>query len=390
MVNDNPAKVLPASLKHYSLLRLVGEGGVGSVYKARDLRTGEIVAVKVMAPHLRDNEVLLKRFKQEFATAHVVQHPNIVRALAFDDEGEVPYLVMEFVEGESLGDLVARRGALPEAEAVRLIFLVCQGLHWVHKQGIIHRDVKPDNIIVTPEGQAKLTDLGLVKDFRSDEAGLTNTGRGLGTPHYMAPEQFRNAKNADVRADVYSLGATLYTLVTGELPFASCATLDALMKKTRNELPDPRELAPNLSERTAGVIRRAMSGVPAERQQSCKEFARELTIDQKTTTEKRETRSDVRMNSQPTPAEIKSGERPPSDSSHPSWKADTKPSSKNESLKLTTPVPLLPGMDSASLSTSGSHLARRKVGAMTEWLMLVAIVAVILGAAGLTLFLMWK
>jgi serine/threonine protein kinase len=121
--------------------------------------------------------------------------------------GPHPFLVMEFVDGESLGQRIERAGAVPEAEAVQLIAQVCDGLQRAHKQGLVHRDVKPDNIMVNLEGVAKLTDMGLVKEVDND-LNLTKTGRGLGTPHYMAPEQFRNAKTVDVRGDVYSLGAT--------------------------------------------------------------------------------------------------------------------------------------------------------------------------------------
>src|SRR5262249_1895322 len=141
-------------------------------------------------------------------------------SLDYGDNGDTPYLVMEFVEGESLGQKLEREGRMPEVDSIRIIAQVAQGLHRAHKNGLIHRDVKPDNILVTPDGVAKLADLGLVKEADTD-LNLTKTGRGLGTPHFMAPEQFRNAKNADVRCDIYSLGATLYMMVTGELPFKS-------------------------------------------------------------------------------------------------------------------------------------------------------------------------
>ncbi len=118
---------------------------------------------------------------------------------------------------------------------------MCEGLQRAHKQGLVHRDVKPDNILVTKDGVAKLTDLGLVKDVEGD-LNLTKTGRGLGTPHFMAPEQFRNAKNVDVRCDIYSLGATLYAMVTGDVPFENASPLDCWMKKIRNEFPPPKEL----------------------------------------------------------------------------------------------------------------------------------------------------
>jgi serine/threonine protein kinase len=199
-----------------------------------------------------------------------------VRALDYGDNGTTPYLVMEFVDGESLGQKLERDGALPEADAIRLIAQVAQGLHRAHKQGLIHRDVKPDNILITHDGQAKLADLGLVKEVEAD-LNLTRTGRGLGTPHFMAPEQFRDAKNADIRCDIYSLGATLYMMVTGELPFRSTGPLDAWMKKIQNDLLPPRQLVPDLSERVDWAIRRAMSANPEMRPVSCREFVEDLT-----------------------------------------------------------------------------------------------------------------
>ncbi len=141
---------------------------------------------------------------------------------------------------------------------------------------MIHRDVKPDNILVTAEGVAKLADLGLVKETETD-LNLTKTGRGLGTPHFMAPEQFRNAKGADVRCDIYSLGATLYQMVTGELPFRSSGPLDAWMKKIQNDMTPPRSLVPTLSERIDWAIVRAMSADPNRRPTSCREFVEDLT-----------------------------------------------------------------------------------------------------------------
>jgi serine/threonine protein kinase len=182
---------------------------MGTVYKGRNRDTGEIVAIKIVPEGMADNQTLQSRFQKEFKAASNLDHPNVVRALEYGVLGGRPYLVMEFVDGESLGQRIERDGRIPEAEAIRIIALAAQGLHHAHKSGMVHRDVKPDNIIVTKDGQVKLLDLGLVKEADND-INLTRTGRGLGTPHFMAPEQFRNAKNADVRCDIYSLGATLY------------------------------------------------------------------------------------------------------------------------------------------------------------------------------------
>jgi serine/threonine protein kinase len=261
---------------NYDLLDKIAEGGMGAIHRGRDRRSGQIVAIKIMPPHMAANPVLLKRFEQEFRAASRLDHPNIVRALDYGDTGSSPYLVMEFVEGESLGQKLEREGRMSEAESIRIIAQVAQGLHRAHKQNLIHRDVKPDNILIRNDGVAKLADLGLVKEADTD-LNLTRTGRGLGTPHFMAPEQFRNAKGADIRCDIYSLGATLYQMVTGELPFKSTGPLDAWMKKIQNDLIPPRQIVTLLSERLNWAILRAMSADPEQRPKSCREFIEDLT-----------------------------------------------------------------------------------------------------------------
>ncbi|MFO0930637.1 MAG: serine/threonine-protein kinase [Gemmataceae bacterium] len=271
-----PVKDTMQTLGNYDLLEKIAEGGMGAIYRGRDRGSGQTVAIKVMPPHMAANPVLLKRFEQEFRAASRLDHPNIVRALDYNDAGTSPYLVMEFVDGESLGQKIERDGQMSEADAIRIIAQVAQGLHRAHKLNLVHRDVKPDNILIRADGMAKLADLGLVKETETD-LNLTKTGRGLGTPHFMAPEQFRNAKNADVRCDIYSLGATLYNLVTGQLPFRSSGPLDAWMKKVQNDLTPPRNLVPGLSERVNWAILRAMSADPEQRPASCREFIEDLT-----------------------------------------------------------------------------------------------------------------
>ncbi len=264
------------TIGNYDLVEKIAEGGMGTVYRGRNRDTGETVAVKVVPPHLLSNPVVLKRFEQEYNVARSINHPNIVKALDFGREGDSRFLVMEYVAGESLGQKIEREGRLSESEAIKIITQVSQGLQCAHKQGMVHRDVKPDNILITTDGQAKLTDLGLVKEIEAD-LNLTRTGRGLGTPHFMSPEQFRNAKKADARCDIYSLGATLYMMVTAELPFQSNGPLDAWMKKVNNEIVPPRKRVPELTERIDWAIRRAISPDPAHRPESCREFIEDLT-----------------------------------------------------------------------------------------------------------------
>jgi serine/threonine protein kinase len=264
------------SLDGYDLMEKIGVGGLCEVYRGRQQATGQLVAIKVLSGQLARNEVLLKRFDLEFRAASKLDHPNIVRALDFSRDHPTPFLVLELVEGESLGAMLEREGRLPEKEATRIIVEVCKGLQYAHQHGVIHRDIKPDNILLTPAGEVKITDLGLVKE-RELDLDLTRTGRGLGTPHFMAPEQFRNAKTADARADIYSLGATLYAMVTGTLPFGNSSPLEAWMRKIDTQVPAPRSLLPTLSERINRVICRALEADPNRRPPSCAHFVRELT-----------------------------------------------------------------------------------------------------------------
>ncbi len=270
----------PRTVGNYQLIEKIADGSMSSVYRASHRGTGAVVAVKVLAPDLASSDVCLQRLKQEFLAQSAVRHPHLVRALDFGREGATAYLVMEYVEGEDLWQRVERDGPRPEAEAVAIILQVAAALDAAHAQGIIHRDVKPSNILLTADGRAMLTDLGLAKDLEGS-GELTRTGRGLGTPNYMAPEQFNDAKHAGILCDVYSTGATLYTTVTGELPFKARGIGGVLRKKFEDDLVPPSQLAPGLSERVDRAIRRAMRANPAERQGSCREFASALTGDDK-------------------------------------------------------------------------------------------------------------
>jgi serine/threonine protein kinase len=263
------------TIGNYDLLEKIGDGSMGCVYKARHWQTKEIVAIKVMHAHVARSPVLLKRFEQEFRIASKLDHPNVVRVLEYSANNDHPFLVMELVEGVSLGDKLDHDGAMTEEEAIRTIVQVAHGLHRAHRQGLIHRDVKPDNILVMPDGTAKLTDLGLAKDADA-AADLTRTGRGLGTPDFMAPEQFRNAKNASIRCDVYSLGATLYQMLTGVLPFNEEEPVKAMMRKLRNDFRPARNVNPTITERTDWAVRRAMSADAEHRPASCREFVEDL------------------------------------------------------------------------------------------------------------------
>jgi serine/threonine protein kinase len=266
----------------YPVLEKVGRGGQGQVYKGLDPATGQILAIKVLPREATADPVLGLRFAQECQVTRKLDHPHIVRVFDFGLDGSRPYLVMEYIEGESLGERLRREGSLPEAEAVRVIAQVGEALHWAHQRRLIHRDVKPDNILLGVDGQAKLADLGLCKNLEGD-FNLTQTLSCLGTPNFMAPEQFEDAKRADALSDLYSLAATLYMAVTGELPFrarSARAVATVYRKKLVNDISAPRLLVPTLSQRLNDAILRGLRANPNERPASVLEFVQSLVDEQ--------------------------------------------------------------------------------------------------------------
>jgi serine/threonine protein kinase len=259
------------AISKYRIVAKLADGAMGSVFKGYDPTTGATVAIKLGSVALSRDEVLLKRFEQEFHSTSNLNHPNIVRGLEFGWADSSPYIVMELVDGEDMWARIERLGRLSEAEAVNYVTQVARGLHEAHKHGIIHRDIKPDNILLTMDGQAKLADLGLSKNLEADQE-LTRNGRGIGTPNFIAPEQFSDAKHAGVRCDIYSLGATLYMALTGQLPFAAANLGSILKQKLANTLVAPSKLVPSLSAHVDWAVRRAIMAEPERRFASCPEF----------------------------------------------------------------------------------------------------------------------
>jgi serine/threonine-protein kinase len=255
----------------YELLEMIGRGGMGSVYRSRHSETSQIVAIKVMSQELAADPILLKRFEKEFQTAHRLRHEHIVQGLNFGVDAGKPYLVMEFVAGQNLGQRVKEEGPLRQSEAIGIISQVAEALQLAHQEKIIHRDVKPENILLTEDNQAKLTDLGLIKDLETG-AELTRTRTCLGTVVYMAPEQFEDARRADIRSDVYGLAATLYFALTGVAPFLGRGNLTIMGKKLKNEFSPPSRIVPSLPASIDRAICQALDAKPEKRPSSCAAF----------------------------------------------------------------------------------------------------------------------
>ncbi len=266
----------PRRLGPYEVLGRLGKGGAGFVFKALHPQSGVLVAIKVLCRAEALDPVAMKRFEQEFQATRLLQNPHIVPGLDFGYEGASPYLVMEYVEGESLGNYLKKVGRMAEVDAVRLAVQIAEALHCAHEQGLIHRDVNPNNIMLAGNGTARLTDFGLVKATESQQ-NLTMTATSLGTPCYMAPEQLADAKRIDGRCDVYALAATLYKAITGESPYSAAALGITIRKKLEGDIEPPRNLVPNVSPRVDLTIMRALSVSPAMRPESCAAFVRDLT-----------------------------------------------------------------------------------------------------------------
>jgi serine/threonine protein kinase len=201
----------------YIIERELGEGGMGTVYLARHTVLDQQVAIKALSPVLARDEALRMRFIQEANIQAKLRHPGIVQVLTAEMEGEQPSLVMEYIEGKSLSEVLDLRGALPIDDAIKIMAQVLSAVGYAHKQGVIHRDLKPSNVMVMATGEAKVTDFGIAKVLGSSK--LTRTGTAMGSAHYMSPEQILNPEMVDARSDIYSLGCVFYEILTGRPPF---------------------------------------------------------------------------------------------------------------------------------------------------------------------------
>jgi serine/threonine-protein kinase len=264
-------------LGDYRLLRRLGEGGMGSVYLGYKESEDRKVAIKVLSGHLAGNQASVDRFYREAKSGALLNHPNIVHNITCGQDRPTGkhYLVLEYVEGPSAHALLDRFGKLSVGDAVHIVLDVARALEYAHSRNIIHRDIKPDNILLTPSGLAKLSDLGLAK--RTDEAShLTATRQGFGTPYYMPYEQAMNAKYADGRSDIYALGATLYHLLVGEVPFPGVNHLEILDKKNLGLFNPASSLNPEIPRELDGILDKMLARDPQDRYQTASELIVDL------------------------------------------------------------------------------------------------------------------
>jgi serine/threonine-protein kinase len=264
------------SLGEFHILRPLGEGGMGFVYLGYHEREGQ-VAVKVLADHLASNQSYVDRFYREAKSGSLLNHPNIVKSImAGQDRATLKhYLVLEFIDGCSARALLDRYGKLSVADAVHVALDIAQALQHAHSRNVVHRDIKPDNILITRSGVAKLADMGLAK--RTDETShLTAARQGFGTPHYMPYEQAINAKQADGRSDIYALGATLYHLLTGQVPFSGANHLEVVEKKSYGDFDEASVVNPDVPPALNEIINKMLQKDPRDRYQTASELILDL------------------------------------------------------------------------------------------------------------------
>ncbi len=271
-LNNEPMQMGP-----YRILRRLGVGGMGAVYLAFEKKENRQVAVKVLSAEHAPVPSIQRRFQLEGQHGALLQHPNIVRTFdtGQDSASGLHYIVLEYVEGPTAHELLDQKGKLEVGDAVHIVLDIARALEHAHKRQIIHRDIKPGNILLAPSGLAKLTDFGLAKR-QGDANNLTHHSQGIGTPYYMPYEQAMNAKMADERSDIYALGATLYHLVAGEVPFSGESSLEIVEKKGLGTYPPACSFNPEVPHALEEIIARMLRRDPDDRYQTISEVIVDL------------------------------------------------------------------------------------------------------------------
>jgi serine/threonine protein kinase len=258
----------------YEILEHIAGGGMAAVYQGRDNVLHRIVAVKVMDPQLGQDDEFVKRFILEAQATGRLSHPNIVNVYDAGEEEGMYYMVMEFVEGITLKEYIIEKGFLSAEEAAEITAQICDGLAHAHKQGIIHRDIKPHNILCTPDGRYKLTDFGIAR-LVDAATHLTKTGTVMGSVHYFSPEQ-ASGHNISYPSDLYSLGIVLFEMLTGSVPFDAKEHILVAMMHLHDEVPDPRLVQEDLPESFTHVLNKVLAKKPEDRYQSADELKESL------------------------------------------------------------------------------------------------------------------
>jgi len=270
MMNNN---LIGSQLGKYEIQNKIGQGGMGTVYKGYDPLLDRYVAVKVLAPHLVWEQEFVERFLREARSAARMKHPHIVTIHDVGQEGSLYYFVMEYVEGRSLDDVIRQQETFPPHKALAILRPLADALDYAHHRGLVHRDVKPANIIISTEGQAILTDFGIAR--AAQETRLTATGTLVGTPEYMSPEQVQGL-TVDARSDQYSLAVVAYEMLGGRVPYQAESTLALMYKIAHEPLPSIRQARPDLPMGVEAVMKKALAKEPGDRYTMVSDFVEAL------------------------------------------------------------------------------------------------------------------
>ncbi len=261
-------------IANYEILEKIGQGGMGAVFKARQISLDRVVALKILIPKLAADKSFTERFIREAQAVAKLSHPNIIVGIDVGQHGKYFYFAMEYVEGQTALEMLREQGPLKDQDALKIAQQIGRALDHAHKNGLVHRDIKPDNIMVTLKGDAKLCDLGLAK--RVDMGDNLQPGQAVGTPHYIAPEQARGRDDVDIRADIYALGASLYHMTTGHTMFQGETAAAIMAQHLANEAPSARKIRPELGEQFCRLIERMLAKNPEDRFQTPQELLEDL------------------------------------------------------------------------------------------------------------------
>lgn len=265
--------VAQALESRYQVLKELGRGGMGIVFQAHDKQLGEQVAIKVLSPLLSNNPEALERMKREVTAARKITHPNIIRIFDFSEANGLQYVSMEYFSGSNLKEFVKKSGALSLMQAFNIASQICDGLHEAHRMGVVHRDLKSQNILMNQANHVKIIDFGLARSAHLE--GMTATGLIMGTPEYMSPEQV-SGKRVDERTDIYALGIILYELFTGSVPFSGDSAIAVGFKQVKDAPQPPRQINPQIPQSVENIILKALQKDPLMRFRSVQELKQEL------------------------------------------------------------------------------------------------------------------
>jgi serine/threonine protein kinase len=261
-------------LDHYRLENLVARSGMASIYKATDLENERTVAIKIPHPEVEADPLFYDRFKREEEIGKKLDHPGVMRVYADADRSRV-YMVMEWVEGKLLRQILIEQKKLPIERAIRITLGICEALEYIHSKGVVHRDLKPENIMVDANDRVKLIDFGIAGSVGMRRLTFAKLTHAMGTPDYISPEQVKS-KRGDARSDIYALGVMLYEMLTGEVPFHGPNAFAIMNDRLLNNPIPPRELNPEISPQLQEIIYRALERKPENRYASIREFAHDL------------------------------------------------------------------------------------------------------------------